>query len=577
MFDAIDRETEADLRAAVDRDRLAAHVDALADRRRYPGSADQRAAADYVLDRLAEYGVDARDEAFEAYVSVPEDASVTATAPVHRDFDAVTPAFSANTPDTGITAPVSVVPDVADSDLAGVAGRIVLARGLPTPDAVTRLEAADAAAAVFTSPTPGHRHEMIVSPVWGTPTTETAGELPGLPVASVSHEDGAWLRETAAGDDVTLTVRTRTRTELTELPCPVGEIQGTASDRFLLVGNHLDSWHEGVTDNATAVAATLELARVLADHPPKRGVRFGFWPGHSMGRYAGSARYADAHWLDLRENGVAYVHLDLNGLDGADSVWFQHTAEVAAEHRAVLETASLPLQDGGEGESFLGAAHRPGRNSDQSFWGTGLASLLSGARFTADHPDAGPIGGGWWWHTPADTRDKVDLDVLAEETELYAALAARFCCSPVLPHDHRAAAAELRDLTSTYDPESDAVDLAPIYDRLDTLDDRLDAFTDALDGVDVDAGGVDAAAEDAQVALGNALVPAAYTDCEDTDQLPALTTPRLPALAVAADLPDLVGPRRRFAEVELARGVNRTAHRLDAAIASLDAFLADRN
>jgi hypothetical protein len=30
--------------------------------------------------------------------------------------------------------------------------------------------------------------------------------------------------------------------------------------------------------------------------------------------------------------------------------------------------------------------------------------------------------GGWWWHTPEDTRDKVDLDILVEETALYVGL-----------------------------------------------------------------------------------------------------------------------------------------------------------
>jgi Zn-dependent M28 family amino/carboxypeptidase len=181
----------------------------------------------------------------------------------------------------------------------------------------------------------------------------------------------------------------------------------------------------------------MELARVFAENPPKRGVVFGFWPGHSMGRYAGSTQYADQNWLDLRENGVAYLHIDLNGLDGADQLWFQHMAEVEDEHLDVLEAGPLALGTGSGDGDLINTSDRPGRNSDQSFWGAGLSSLLSGARFSATHEDSGPIGGGWWWHTPADTRDKVDVDLLVAEVQLYAALISRFTNSVVLPRDFR--------------------------------------------------------------------------------------------------------------------------------------------
>jgi hypothetical protein len=86
----------------------------------------------------------------------------------------------------------------------------------------------------------------------------------------------------------------------------------------------------------------MELSRVFAENPPKRGI-VGFWPGHSMGRYAGSARYADRNWLDLRENGIAYLHIDLNGLGGADNLWAQHMTEVGDGHLDVLEEGPLSL------------------------------------------------------------------------------------------------------------------------------------------------------------------------------------------------------------------------------------------
>ncbi|MFD1525573.1 M28 family peptidase, partial [Halolamina salina] len=484
MIDTVDRTTEERLVDEIDRDALAAHIDALADLRRYPGTDDQWEAAEYIVDELGADGVDAELRTVQAYTSVPVSATVTVTSPVQAEFDdAITTAFSASTPPGGVSGELVLVDSVGHgtSDLPDVSGKVVFTRGLPTPGAVRAIDEAGARAAVFQSPTEGELHEMIVSPVWGSPSVDDVDELPDLPVAEIHHADGEWLAERLAGDDVSIAVETQARTEQRELPCPVARIEGTESDRYTVVGNHIDSWHEGVTDNASAVATSMELARVFAENPPKRGVVVGFWPGHSMGRYAGSARYADRNWLDLRENGVAYIHIDLNGLDGADHLWAQHMAEVGDEHLDVLEGGPLPLDAARDDDGLIGGGRRPGRNSDQSFWGAGLSSLLSGARFSADHEDAGPVGGGWWWHTPEDGRDKIDVDLMVEEARLYTAIVSRLSNSPVLPHDHRETAAEIRALTEQIDADAEGeIDFSPVYDRLDRLDAALDAFVEVV-------------------------------------------------------------------------------------------------
>jgi hypothetical protein len=570
MFDAIDRRSEDDLHTLVDTERLERHVDRFADLRRYPGSEDQWTAAEYVANTLEGYGADVTLHTVEAYTSVPEEASVTVTSPRHETIDeAITTAFSANTPPSGVSGPVVSVTSATDP--GDVADKIVLARGLPTPDKILALESAGARAVVFESPTPGHLHEMIVSPVWGTPSATEVDRLPDLPVAEIGQSDAEWLRTLVTGDDVEVSVETRTRTELTDLPCPVARIDGTESDRYFLVGNHIDAWHEGVTDNATAMVASMELARILAENPPKRGVVFGFWPGHSMGRYAGSSWYADEHWQDLRENGVAYLHIDLNGLEGADELWFQHMAEVEAEHLDALETGPLPLGTKGDTE-LLGASDRPGRNSDQSFWGTGLSSLLSGARFSAEHEDAGPVGGGWWWHTTADTRDKVDLDLLASEVRLYLTVVSRFCNSPVVPRDFRATCEDLRATLDRIDPDEEAVDFEPVYRALDALEAALEDVTTAIEELDPDDP-VDDDLEELQVRLGNQLIPALYMEVRDVEQEPALPHDLLPGLRIAERLPELTGRDRRAAEITVTRGVNRLVHRIETATGAVERYL----
>jgi hypothetical protein len=572
MIEQVDREADRRLRERVDVDALQQHVDAFDGTERVSGTDDEWEASEYVVETLREYGCEAKLHEFEGYISVPEDGRVDVTAPTRRTFDeAITTSFSASTPPSGVSSEVVRIGDVTEEtvDAADVEGKIAFTTGLPTPELITLLEAAGAEAVIYQSSNPDHLHEMIVTPVWGTPGLDNEEAIPDLPVVEITRKAGDWLLDRCDEGPVEATVTTEVTTELTTLPCPVGRIEGTESERYMVVGNHVDSWYEGITDNATAMAATLELARVFAQDPPARGVVFGFWPAHSTGRYAGSAWWADQKWLDLRENGVAYYHLDLNGLRGADGLWRQEMAELADEHVDVLETAGdLPLLEGGEA-GFLGN-DRPARNSDQSFWGAGLASLLSGARLEPGG-DGGPVGGGWWWHTPEDTRDKVDFDVLAEETRIAVALASRICNSPVLPHDYRATVSDVREQIEGIESETDRR-FEPIHTELDALGAALEEAYAVVEDIGGWESSTAAAAEDLQVALGNELIPALYMSRRDYDHEPALPHQPLPKLRRAAAV-DGTRRRERFATTTLTREVTRLRHRLRNATDAAERFV----
>ena len=572
MIEQVDREADRRLRERVDVDALQQHVDAFDGTERVSGTDDEWEASEYVVETLREYGCEAELLEFEGYISVPEDGRVDVTAPTRRTFDeAITTSFSASTPPSGVSSEVVRIGDVTEEtvDAADVEGKIAFTTGLPTPEPITLLEAAGAEAVIYQSPNPDHLHEMIVTPVWGTPGLDNEEAIPDLPVVEITRKAGDWLLDRCDEGPVEATVTTEVTTELATLPCPVGRIAGTESERYMVVGNHVDSWYEGITDNATAMAATLELARVFAQDPPARGVVFGFWPAHSTGRYAGSAWWADQKWLDLRENGVAYYHLDLNGLRGADGLWRQEMAELADEHVDVLETAGdLPLLEGGEA-GFLGN-DRPARNSDQSFWGAGLTSLLSGARLEPGG-DGGPVGGGWWWHTPEDTRDKVDFDVLAEETRIAVALASRICNSPVLPHDYRATVSDVREQIEAIESETDRR-FEPIHTELDALGAALEEAYAVVEDIGGWESSTAAAAEDLQVALGNELIPALYMSRRDYDHEPALPHQPLPKLRRAAAV-DGTRRRERFASTTLTREITRLRHRLRNATDTAERFV----
>lgn len=573
MLEPIDRTTEQSLFEEIDPDELRRHVDAFTGLERVSGSDDEWEASEYIVETLSEYGVDARLEEFEGYVSVPEDAGLEVTTPTKRTIeDVITVSFSASTSSAGVHGDVVLVEEVDESLTASneLDGKIAFVRDTPKPHTVGIVERAGAKAVIYQSPNE-HCYQGIVTPVWGTPSPDTADRIPGIPVVETNAPNGEWLADRLEHGPVEATVRTEVTTELTNLPCPVGHIEGADSDRYFVIGNHVDSWFEGITDNATAMAVTLEIARIYADREPSRGLVFGFWPAHSTGRYAGSSWWADQNWLDLRENGVAYLHIDLPGLKGADSLWYQHMAELADEHFDAMETATdLELRE--QEESYLGATGRPARNSDQSFWGTGLSSLLSGGRLTPETDEGGPVGGGWWWHTPEDTIDKVDYDVLVEETKLYLAMAARLCESSILPHDYRATVEDVRTNLNEIETAADgAVSFDNVQANLDELESALEELAEATESRDLESDGP--AIEDLQVQLGNVLNPALYMEAPEYEHEPRRPYRQLPYLRVAETLPELTGRDRRFAETKVQRGRVKLAHRVQRATALTRAFL----
>ena len=81
----------------------------------------------------------------------------------------------------------------------------------------------------------------------------------------------------------------------------IAEIPGTdpvLKNEVVMLGAHLDSWHSatGATDNADAVAATMEAMRLLkaVGAQPKRTIRLALWGGEEQG-LLGSRAYVEKH------------------------------------------------------------------------------------------------------------------------------------------------------------------------------------------------------------------------------------------------------------------------------------------
>jgi hypothetical protein len=230
----------------------------------------------------------------------------------------------------------------------------------------------------------------------------------------------------------------------------------SGSAPYVLLGGHIDAWHHGGTDEGASNAAMIELTRAV--WAERRGLRRGlvvaFWPGHSNGPYAGSTWFADEFRNELVERAVAYLNVDGIGQIGASQFSVSATAALEAlGRRAVTRTA------GAEPRVF-----RPGRNSDQAFNGIGMPLLQF------NHTPSAEDGGTWWWHTPEDTLDKIDPEVLKLDAGIYAAALGELLTAPVPPLDAAAEISEIRGLVAAAQAVAgDAFDLAPTLVALDAL------------------------------------------------------------------------------------------------------------
>jgi Zn-dependent M28 family amino/carboxypeptidase len=198
----------------------------------------------------------------------------------------------------------------------------------------------------------------------------------------------------------------------------VAEVRGnTQPSQVLLVGGHLDNNSNipytnapGADDNATGTAATLVLARLLAQYPPGLTVRFVHFTGEEQGQW-GSKVYASA----LRQAGeqvVGFLNLDMIGWDGnGDRVVEIHTASGPKSN--ALADQYLERNDRyGVGLTFERKTTTASRFSDHSpFWDNNYASFLVIENFFDDAPrlrDRNP-----YYHNVGDLASRVDYEYVA--------------------------------------------------------------------------------------------------------------------------------------------------------------------
>ena len=451
---------------------------------RYTGSWGGEACVDYILGQLREFGIPCWAESFEFLRSYPIITRLQVEENgVFRPVQALAAVFSASCQD--LQGPLWCDEATNGTDLeesrqfSAMRGKIVLTHRRHGEDILKAFHHGALAVISVWDTQEEKLHHNTIGTVWGGPAPENLWRFGSVPAVCVTKREGEKLWQDAAAGRVTrarLTVQMAQKVVTARMP--VADIPGQR-DSFLLVNGHYDSWYEGVTDNAAANVSQLECARVLWKnrHLLQRGVRLVWWGGHSDGRYAGSAAYADRHYEELRQKCVGQLNQDMfSGLN----------CQLVGKATGGMEQAGLLknwIQE-------AGAACGPildglNRSSDESFSGIGLPfSMMS--TFTP-RPDSEwmphwPESAGPWWHTVDDDITRLDEEHLVRDAQVMVHMAASLATRRDLPVDMPGFIQKMDRVLAQIDGQSDpCFTLCDVRARLQKLQKAIEPLQTLID------------------------------------------------------------------------------------------------
>ncbi|WP_078547755.1 M28 family metallopeptidase [Litchfieldia alkalitelluris] len=450
---------------------------------RLSGSPEELRSFYYVQGLLDSFGLKTTLEFHDAYISLPIQATLSING---NSLPCITHSMALSTEGNILESTAVYIDEECLVLDQSVKNKIVILDGIATPNIVKEAQKKEAIAAIFINGP--YTHEMIVSTVWGNPTSKTKEDLPKIPVVSIDNKSGELLKNIIAEHhDSKVRLSTVVESGWRKIPALIANIQGQKeTEDFVLFSGHIDSWHYGAMDNASANATMIEVARILSINTQylRRGVRFAFWSGHSHGRYAGSTSYCDHNWQELYDHCGLHIYIDSVGGKGAT---------ILSEANCMAETTQLGAKfiEIETKEKYMGK--RFARAGDQSFWGTGIPSLFMGLseQPLSNDPASKTLvklfggkragGFGWWWHTTEDTIDKIYKNFLIRDCKIYLATLFHTCSSRILPIDQLAAIKEIKSSLIKYQGLSKKrIEMDKLVNQINNIEKLSAEFYDQL-------------------------------------------------------------------------------------------------
>ena len=513
---------------------------------RLSGSIEEYEAFLWLEKQYQAYGYETRLIRHDAYISLPVSCCFSVNGKeIHAQTHSMVPSGQAK----GELVFCENTGTIKNTDCAG---KIVLTRGRAVYEPVAAAKTKGALGVIFIQE--GVIRECIPSASWGSPAPSDWQYLPSIPSASILDDDGDKLiQRLEAGEHLTAELSAVTDTSWRKIPLLVADLNASGeTDEFVMFTGHVDSWYYGAIDNGTANAAQMEVARLAALHKEemKRNFRIVHFSGHSHGRYAGSAWYADNFWEDLHANCVVNINADsLGGRNAEDiihSIIMPETKDLAVE---IVKRQT--------GETFEGV--RCGRLGDQSFWNVGVSCAF--ASFSRQKKKLLPSGKtgfergnaelGSWWHTPADLPEYIDADNLLRDGRIYAEYVMTFLTEAVLPLNFRRTVTDIAEKLEDWNKMAgEAFDLSPSVEKAGKLEKICADFYEAQMP--------DEKRNKTLLKLARILVPLDFTRGDIYSNEPARAIDAVPSLSAVRQLADPeTSPEMKMSlKVELRRKTN---------------------
>ena len=316
--------TEQEIRMAhsFDAKQMARHNEFLASLGpRYVASESERKAIDYMIGHFAEYGLTVVVEEFRALAYEPVQVQFKVSAPIEMELEASAVFLSEPTP--GLSGEVVFAGSGDEQDYEGidVSGKIALVetdinapKGALYQD-ISRAARHGAQAIVFVHYEP--RVQMLMAETGYYGLEKRLLPIEPHPIPAMCTRSDHWHRvvRLAAGRPIHAYILVNAITEERTTQNVCGILKGAEQpERKVLLIAHRDTvTSPGVSDNGSGQVIMLEIARVLAQHPPKRTVEFvSLGAGEVLG-CVGSWTYVERH-KDKLDQIDAVINLDAVGM-----------------------------------------------------------------------------------------------------------------------------------------------------------------------------------------------------------------------------------------------------------------------
>uniref|UniRef100_A0A8C5A081 N-acetylated-alpha-linked acidic dipeptidase-like protein n=1 Tax=Gadus morhua TaxID=8049 RepID=A0A8C5A081_GADMO len=139
----------------------------------------------------------------------------------------------------------------------------------------------------------------------------------GVERGSFNTDYGDLLTPYLAAKESTYRIPVENITGIPPIPIqPIGFEDAYVLIRYVIYGNHRDSWVHGAIDPSSGTSVMLEVTRVLGRllkqgrWRPRRSIIFGSWGAEEFG-LIGSTEYTEQYYTKLSERTVAYINVDI--------------------------------------------------------------------------------------------------------------------------------------------------------------------------------------------------------------------------------------------------------------------------